>query len=292
MSKAPAMSKLAAIKSALFIPANRNDFVAKAHTRAADAIILDLEDSVVDECKQGARDNIASASAILAQQNLGVMVRINSNLDHVSADLQASVGVNVDCIVIPKAESAKHIQKIAEAISAIESSKNLDLGKTKLLAFIESPTGLQHAHEIAASSERMFALTLGTEDFSAAMNSVPEPDILFYPFQQIALAARAAGIEPLGFNCSIAEFSDLELLRKAVQQARRMGFRGACCIHPKQVNVLNQEFSPATEELEHAERVVACFEEALKQGIGAVAYKGEMIDLPVYERAKITLLQR
>lgn len=277
--------RLDALKSALFIPADRADFIAKAPTRDADAIILDLEDGVSVGNKQMARDAILSASESLAKKNIGVLVRINDDTVQAEQDLRASVNLYTHCIVIPKVETPAQINALSAQLDQLESQQGLPAGHTQILAFIESPTGLQHAFDIANASPRLMGLSLGTEDFSASLNATPNRETLYYPCQKIVFAARAAGIQPLGFAGSIADFNDMDAFANTITLSRDMGFRGACCIHPKQVAVLNSRFSASAEELADAQAIVTLFEEAQLQSKGAIAYKSQMIDAPVYARA-------
>jgi citrate lyase subunit beta / citryl-CoA lyase len=120
---------------------------------------------------------------------------------------------------------------------------------------------------------------------------LPEAEGLFLPKQLCVFAARAAGILPLGFVGTVADFRDLDAFRETIRRSRRLGFLGASVIHPSQVAILNQEFRPQTQEIDHARRVVAAYEKALAEGVGAVAVDGRMIDVPVVARAR-ELLER
>lgn len=283
------MKPLETLTSALFIPANRDDFIAKAHSRGASAIILDLEDSIAEDCKQAARENVKAASETIASQGVYVLVRINSSWRQAVRDLEASIGNHVHAIVIPKASSAEHVQAVAEVVTELEAERGMTIGHTRLLAYIESAAALKNAPAIAAASPRVFALSLGTEDFSVDIGALPNRQTLYRPCQDIVYAACAAGVQPLGFAASIAAFSDMDSFREVISLSRDMGFRGACCIHPKQVEVLNQGFLPTAPEVAHAQAIVDCFDSAVAQGLGAVAYQGEMIDAPVYARAQAVL---
>lgn len=280
--------RFSVFRSALFLPANRHDFISKAASRGADAIVLDLEDSVVPGAKEAARSGIATSVELLREQGLLVFVRINGG-ELAAMDLAACVSAGIGCVIVPKVESAAQILDIHRQLIDLESKYGVASGKTKLIAFIESPLGLLNAHAIASANKRVLGLSLGTEDFSAAVGSAATPEMLFHPCQQVLLAARAANKRPLGFIGSIADYSDIGEFRKVIKRSRLMGFRGACCIHPKQVDILNQEYSPSESELADATAVITVFEEALKAGKGAVALKGRMIDEPVYQQAKSIL---
>jgi len=276
-------------RSALFVPAHVEKFVAKAHTRGADAIILDLEDSVPLAEKASARDGVAAAAATVAAHGLDVLVRINRPWRLAVRDLEASVCAQVHTLAIPKVASGDHIAFIAEILDEIEVDKGLPVGHTRLLPFIEGLDGLANIRDIAAASPRNLGLFLGAEDFSAEVGMVPAHQGLFAPSQQVVFAARRAGILPLGFVGSIADYSDLELFRERIREARALGFVGALGIHPSQIGIMNEEFVPSAEEIAHAEGLLAVYEQALAEGRGAAAYKGKMIDAPVVARAREVL---
>lgn len=276
-------------RSALFVPAHVEKFVAKAHTRGADAIILDLEDSVPLAEKASARDGVAAAAATVAAHGLDVLVRINRPWRLAVRDLEASVCAQVHTLAIPKVASGDHIAFIAETLDEIEVDKGLPVGHTRLLPFIEGLDGLGNIRDIASASPRNVGLFLGAEDFSAEVGMVPAHQGLFAPSQQVVFAARRAGILPLGFVGSIADYSDLELFRERIREARALGFVGALGIHPSQIGIMNEEFVPSPEEVAHAEGLLAVYEQALAEGRGAAAYKGKMIDAPVVARAREVL---
>src|SRR5205085_11462339 len=144
-------------------------------------------------------------------------------------------------------------------------------------------------HEIAKASPRLVALNLGAEDFALSAGMLPEAEGLFMPKQTCVFAARAAGIMPMGFVGTVAEFHDLDGFRETVRRSRRIGFVGATVIHPSEIQILNEEFRPSAAEVEHAGRVVGAYDKALAEGVGAVTLDGKMIDVPVVERAKLLL---
>ena len=280
---------LPAWRSALFVPAHVEKFVAKAHTRGADAIILDLEDSVPLPEKASARAAVPGAAAQIAGHGLDVLVRINRPWRLAVRDLEESVCAQVHTIAVPKVASADHMAFIAETIDEIEIDKGLTPGHTRLLAFIEGVGGLAQVDAIARASSRLIGLFLGAEDFSAEVGMQPTTEGLFGPNQQIVFAARRAGILPFGFVGSIADYSDLDAFRLRIRQARALGFVGALGIHPSQVSIMNEEFVPGTEEVAHARGLLEAYEQALAEGRGAAAYKGKMIDAPVVARAREVL---
>lgn len=164
-------------------------------------------------------------------------------------------------------------------------------GATRLIASVESAAALFRIAEIARAHPRLVAVNLGAEDFALSAGMLPEAEGLFMPKQLSVFAARAAGILPLGFVGTVADFHDLDAFRETVRRSRRLGFTGASVIHPSQVAILNEEFRPRPQEVDHARRVVAAYDKALAEGVGAVTVDGKMIDVPVVARAR-ELLER
>lgn len=273
-------------RTALFIPVHIEKFVAKAHTRGADAYILDLEDSVPLEQKAEARRCVVPAAKTVSQDGADALVRINLIESLAMDDLDASIDPAVRAVVVPKVESAQQLQNFAARIDVLEQERGMELGHTAMIAMIESVDALPVLDDIAKAHPRVVAMTLGSEDFSATAGMQPLPQTLLLPNQMLAFACRRANIMPLGFPGSIADYSDLDAFRDTIVFAKQLGFVGAFCIHPKQVEVLNEVLTPTQAELEDARGLLEVFEDGLAKGKGAVEYKGKMIDLPVVERAR------
>ena len=278
-------------RSMLFVPVTAERFVNGAARRGADAIILDLEDAVAASDKDRARTLVPEAAKIVSSGGADVVVRINRPLRMTVRDLEAVIGPGVQAIALPKAESAQHVQLVAEIIDELEAERGMPIGTTKMLAMVETCSAFFRFPEIANAHPRLVALNLGAEDFATAAGMLPEAEGLFMPKQTCVFAARSAGIMPMGFVGTVADFSDLDGFRQTVRRSRRLGFVGASVIHPSQVPILNEEFRPSREEVDHASRVVAAYDKALAEGVGAVTVDGKMIDVPVVDRAK-NLLQR
>lgn len=278
-------------RSMLFIPAHVEKFVAKAHTRGADAYILDLEDSVPADAKQAARGMLAAGAAQVAQSGAAAIVRVNQPWAMTALDLEAAIGSGVAAIVLPKVNDAEYVRAAAARIDTLEAQRGIAAGHTRLIAQIEDVAALPRLDEIATSSPRLLGMILGSEDFSATAGMEPIPAALFAPNQQVQFACRRAGILPFGFPASIADYSDLDAFRATIRLARQLGFVGAFCIHPTQVAILNEEFTPSPQEIEYARGVVAAYAQALQEGRAAAEYRGKMIDPPVFARAQ-ELLRR
>ncbi len=276
-------------RSLLFVPVTAEKFVRTGADRGADGIILDLEDAVAPSQKEVARTLIADAIPQVARTGCDVLVRVNRPWRLLVRDLEAAVIPGVMALVLTKVDSAEHVCACADIVAELEAERGLPVGAMKFYLLVETAAGFFRIEAIARSHPRVVAISLGTEDFTADVGMQPDPDALFYPKQFTLFAARAAGILPMGFVGSIAGFRDQEGFRAIVRRSRRLGFMGASAIHPLQVPILNEEFGVSPEEVVRAERMVAAYDEAFAQGLGAVQFEGAMIDVPVVGRAKHVL---
>ncbi len=276
-------------RSMMFVPVNVDKFVDSAHTRGADVIILDLEDSILPKDKERARTLVAGAAPKVSRSGADVVVRVNRPWRLCLRDLEAVVSREICALMLPKTESAEHVRMVAEVLDELEAERGLPHGHTRIIAMIEGAAAFFHVHEIAAAHTRIVALTLGAEDFALSVGMVPEAEGLFYPKQQIVIAARAAGVLPLGFIGTVADYKDLEAFRATARRSRRLGFTGASVIHPSQIAILNEEFRPSADEVARARKVVAAFEQAKDGSTGAIEVDGKMVDIPVVERYRRVL---
>ena len=273
-------------RSSLYVPVNVEKYVAKAHQRGADAIILDLEDSIPVAEKAEARKLVPEAAARVAQGGADVIVRINRPLELAVRDIEAAVGPGVHALMLPKIDSASHLRLLGEVASVAEARGGVPDGATRFIPMIETAEAFPRAFEIAAGHPRNVGLTLGGEDFAMATGSLPDPDVFRYPKQHIVFAASAAGILPLGLIGTVATYSDLDGMRAVIRESRRFGFVGASAIHPAVVPLLNEGFRPGEDEVASARRVISGFEDAVRQGRASVEIDGKMVDYPVVERAR------
>jgi len=283
------MTSLPVWRSMMFVPVNVDKFVDSAHTRGADVIILDLEDSILPKDKERARTLVSGAATKVARAGADVVVRINRPWRLCLRDLEAVVSREICALMLPKTESAEHVRLVAEVLDELEAERGLPQVHTRLVPMIESAGAFFRAQEIAAAHARVVALTLGAEDFALSAGMVPEAEGLFYPTQQIVIAARAAGVLPLGFIGTVADYKDLDAFRATARRSRRLGFMGAAVIHPSQIAILNAEFRPSPEEVEQARKLVAAFAAAAGGNQGAIEVDGKMVDIPVVEGARRTL---
>ncbi|WP_018236308.1 CoA ester lyase [Ensifer sp. BR816] len=276
-------------RSMLFMPAHEARFVERAHLRRADAIILDLEDSVAPASKAAARERLPKHVALLAERGLEVIVRVNRDLSNCVADLTAATMEGVSAIMLPKVRGPDHVALVDEFLIEKEQERDLSPGSIKLINLIETPAALNVMAPIAAASDRVVALAIGTEDFSAECGFAPTFDNLFVPCQQFIFACRAARVLALGLPGSIASFEDADDFQLLASQAKAMGFDGALCVHPRQVEIVNVVFRPSAADVEFAARVVEAYNEALRSGRGATSVGGVMVDEPVAKRAQALL---
>ena len=274
-------------RSLLFVPVTARRFVDGAARRGADAIILDLEDSVAASEKERARALVPEAADIVSRGGADVVVRINRPLRLALRDIEAAIGPGVLALALPKVDGPEHVQLLAEVVDEVEAERGMAPGTTRLIAMVETAAAFFRIAEIARAHPRLCALNLGAEDFATSAGILPEAEALSMPKQMAVFAARAAGIMPLGFIGSIAEFHDLDGFRQTIRRSRRFGFIGASVIHPSQVPILNEEFRPSPNEVDHARRVLTAYDKALAEGVGAVTVDGKMIDVPVVERARL-----
>lgn len=276
-------------RSLLYVPANVPRFIESAHRRNADAIILDLEDSVPASERPHARRALQASAENVARGGADVVVRINRPWRQTILDLEAAISPRVQALALTKIDSADHVRLIAEVVTELEAERGMAVGATQFIVMIETAAAWFRMLEIASADARIAAMTLGGEDFALSVGMVPDADGLAMPKQQLAIAARAAGVMPLGFIGTVADYKDLNAFRRTVQRSARFGFLGASVIHPSQIAILNQEFSPSVAEVDSAGRIVTAYEEAQAAGRGSISVDGKMVDVPVVERAQQTL---
>lgn len=276
------------MRSLLFVPGDRPERFAKAAATGADALILDLEDSVSAERKPMARTEIAEA---LRGPALGplLLVRINPlESEHIESDLEAISGLQPTAIMLPKAEGAASITALCKKLTSARISAPI------LPIATETPRALFHLGSYAEISEKLVGLTWGAEDLPAAIGALSsrEEDGRYTPPYEIAraltlFAAHAAAVEAI--ETVFPDFRNLEGLRAYTQRAARDGFTGMMAIHPTQVEIINAAFTPNDEAIAHAQEIINAF--AANPGVGAMQINGKMIDAPHFKQAQKLLLR-
>lgn len=274
------------LRSLLYVPGSNPRFIEKAHTRSADAIIIDLEDAVAPGMKISARDALVDS---VPQAGLGggpVFVRINNTPELLFDDAEAACRAGAFGLYVPKVESAELLDKLTERLAPVEAELSRD--PMVFVPLLETPSAVLMALPIA-KADRVIAISGGAEDLATSMGAQPIPEVLSLPKQLVHLAAKAAGVQSLGLLRSIAGHTDLEGMKSAAEEARRYGFDGASCIHPSIVPVLNAAFGPSADEIAWAERVIEADEQARTEGKGAYMLGGKFIDAPIVARAQAQL---
>ena len=273
-------------RSLMYVPVNVDKYVDKAHTRGADVIQLDVEDSVPPAEKAKARTLVEAAAKKVRRAGADVVVRINRPLSLAVRDLEHSICPDVDAIACTKVDSASHIRLLDELVTALEEKRGMPVGHTQFIAMVETADAFFRIHEIVRASPRIVATCIGGEDFALDNNMQPTGEALFYPKQHMVFAANSAGIMPIGFVDSVAGFGDWDKFRKMVRRSRDFGFMGAGCIHPGQVTIVNEEYTPTNDEVEYARKLVKLDQEAAASGRGSWSLDGKMIDIPIIVRAQ------
>ncbi|MDA8125948.1 MAG: CoA ester lyase [Deltaproteobacteria bacterium] len=268
-------------RSRIYLPGNRPRVIQKGTLLGADVVILDLEDSVAPDEKDAARILVTNAIKSVNFGAAEVMVRINPLTTCGREDLAAVLPVEPDAIVVPKSENREGVQVVERAI--LESK----LGKrVAILPLIESAKGILNAYDIASASTLVEAITFGGEDFTKDIGATRtrEGQEIFVGRSLLVIAAKAAGVQAL--DTVFSDFNDMEGLRKDTLAVKQMGFDGRAAIHPSQIEVIHEVFTPTEKEIQAAVNVIRAAEIARKKGSGVAVVKGKMIDKPVIERAE------
>lgn len=266
------------LRSLLYVPAHSARFVAKAHERGADAIVLDLEDAVPEADKDAARAGLATAVPSVGRNGAAVFVRINSG-PRQRDDALAACRAGAAGVMVPKVQSSAALDALAGTLRAEEAT--LARPAMSFLALVETPGALLDARLIAAN-HRVIGLLLGSEDLATELGATPTPEVLRHPKLLLHYAAKAEGKLSFGLLQSSADYTNLDALTAAATEAKAHGFDGATCVHPSVVAILNTGFSPSDAERLWAERVVATAAEKP----GAFQLDGNMVDTPIIARAR------
>ncbi|WP_298765327.1 citrate (pro-3S)-lyase subunit beta [uncultured Alloprevotella sp.] len=276
-------------RTMMFVPGNNPGMMQDAFIYGPDSIMLDLEDSVTMAEKDAARLLVYNALKTIDYGNTEMVVRINPlNTAYGKKDVEAVVKAGVHVIRMPKTETAEEVREVEREIERVEKEIGC-LGRTRIMAAIESTLGIVNAYEIAVASERMMGIALGAEDYCANLKTQrsPEGTELLFARQQIVVAARAAGIDAL--DTVYSNLNDMETFRKEVELIKQLGFDGKSIINPRQIEIVNEVFAPTEKAIEKAKTIIAAIKEAEKRGSGVIAVNGKMVDRPVVIRAQRTI---
>lgn len=271
-------------RSMLYVPANVPRFVAKAPGAGADAVVLDVEDSVPHDRKAEARAALADAVPAARAGGSDVLVRVNRPLRLAVPDIEAAVAAGADGILLTKVVGAEHVALAAEILAEAPHPM-------RMIPMPETAAAALKLGEIARASPLVVGLLIGAEDLAMDCNADSEGELLGMVKRQMVLAAYAAGVAPFGTLGTVADFRDVEKVRDLVARSKRSGFLGATCIHPSLVPVLNEGFSPSAAEVDLARRQLAAAAEAAREGRGSFTVEGKMVDEPILIRARRILHQ-
>lgn len=276
-------------RSRLYLPGDQPKLFLNASIHNPDGLILDLEDSVSPKVKDETRILVRNALRAVEFKDSERMVRINQ-LPLGLEDLEEIVPYGVHLILVPKVEEADQLkiidEKIDEIFKSMDDKQREELGEIFLMPIIESAKGILNANSIAGVSERNVALAIGLEDYTADIGAerTKEGKESVFARQMLVNAAKANGI--LAIDTVYSDVLDMEGLRDSVLEAKSFGFDGKGCIHPRQIRVVHQAFSPTEKELKKAMKIVSAADRAEKEGLGVVSIGSKMVDPPIIKRAE------
>lgn len=276
-------------RTMMFVPGNNPGMMADAHIYGPDSIMLDLEDSVTMAEKDTARLLVYNALKSVDYGTTEMVVRINPlNTPYGKKDIEAVVKAGVDVIRMPKTETAEEVKEVEREIERVEEELGC-VGRTQIMAAIESTLGVVNAYAIATASPRMMGIALGAEDYCANLKAqrTPGGDELRLARETIVVAARAAGIDAL--DTVYSNLNDMETFRAEVEFIKTLGFDGKSIINPRQIEVVNEVFAPKEKEITKARAIIAAIKEAEAKGSGVISLNGKMVDRPVVIRAQRTI---
>ena len=276
-------------RTMMFVPGNNPGMMQDAFIYGPDSIMLDLEDSVTLAEKDTARLWVYNALRTVDYGNIEMVVRINPlSTPYGRKDVEAVVKAGVDVVRMPKTETADEVREVEAAIEKVETELGC-VGRTKIMAAIESALGVVNAYAIATASKRMMGIALGAEDYCANLKTqrTPEGTELLLARQTIVVAARAAGIDCI--DTVFSNLNDMDAFRREVETIKKLGFDGKSIINPRQIEIVNEVFTPSQKDIDKAVAIVGALHEAARRGSGVIALNGKMIDKPVVIRAQHTI---
>ena len=277
-------------RALLYMPGDDRRKIEKATTLGVDSICMDMEDGVAANKKVEARAIIAQAMKELDFGRSERCIRINSIGSGLEKrDLVAALATNPDSIVVPKIETADQVRWVSDHIESYELSSNLNIGSIRLLIGVETAKGILNLKEIAGADKRLEAIIFGAEDYAASVGATRTKEGTEVLYARSAVVTACAANDLQAIDMVYIDFRDLEGLRLEAGQGAGLGFSGKQIIHPNQVVPVQEAFTPADEAIEYARRVVESFEASQKEGKGAYALDGKMIDMPLLRNAQKVL---
>ena len=279
MIRRPKPERFRLRRTMMFMNAQKPGLIKDAYIYGCDSIMLDLEDAVAENQKDSARFSLYHALTTIDYGSTEVIVRINGlDTPHWQEDIR-----------VAKCESAKDVHVVEAAVEAAEKEFGVEVGRTLLMAALESPKGILNAYEICSASDRMFGVAISGGDFRKCMQTKFSPDgvDMLAARGQMLLAARAAGIQC--FDTVFTDLDDNEGFKAEVLQNKAMGFDGKSLINPKQIRLVHEVFAPTEKEVKQAEAIVRAYKEQSAAGVGVFTVNGKMIDIAFIPGAERTL---
>ena len=277
-------------RALLYMPGDDRRKIEKATKLGVDSICMDMEDGVAANKKAEARAVIAQAMKELDFGDSEVCIRINSIGSGLEKrDLAAALATEPNAIVIPKIETAEQVSWVSERIEIYELTSRLNIGSIRLLIGVETAKGILNLKEIAEADRRLEAIIFGAEDYPASVGATRTKEATEVLYARSAVVTACAANDLQAIDMVYIDFRDLDGLRVEAQQGAGLGFSGKQVIHPNQVVPVQEAFTPSAEAIEYAKRIVESFEASQKEGKGAYALDGKMIDMPLLKNAQKVL---
>lgn len=273
-------------RTMMFVPGSNPAMLRDAPLYGADSIMFDLEDAVSLKEKDSARLLVHNALKTIDFSEIETVVRINALEDGGDQDVEAVVTAGVNVVRLPKTERAGDIVEVAKVITAVEEKYGIEVGRTKMMAAIESAEGVMNAREIALASDRLIGIALGAEDYVTNMKTRRYADgqELFFARSMILHAARIAGIAAI--DTVYSDVENTEGFQAEVSLIKQLGFDGKSVINPRQIPLVNAIYAPTEKEIQNAKEVIWGIREAEAKGSGVISVNGKMVDKPIVERAE------
>ena len=277
-------------RALLYMPGDDRRKIEKATTLGVDCVCMDMEDGVAITQKTEARAVIAEAMKELDFGRSERCIRINSVGSGLEKyDLAAAVATNPEAVVVPKVETAQQVRAISEYIEIYERSSRMPVGTIRMLVGVETAKGILNIKDIAESDRRLEAIIFGAEDYAASIGATRTKEAMEVLYARSAVITACAAHDLQAIDMVYIDFRDVDGLRLEAKQAAGLGFSGKQIIHPNQVAPVQEAFTPSPEAIEYAQRVIEAFITSQKEGKGAFALDGKMIDMPLLKNAQKVL---
>ena len=277
-------------RALLYMPGDDRRKIEKSTTLGVDSICMDMEDGTAVNKKAEARAVIAQAMKELDFGDSERCIRVNSiGSGFEKNDLASALATRPDSIVVPKIETPEQVRWVSKQIETFELSNKLNIGSIRLLIGVETAKGILNLKEIAESDKRLEAIIFGGEDYAASVGAVRTKSATELLYARQATVAACAANDLQAIDIVFIDFKDTDGLRAEAQEGAGFGFSGKQIIHPNQVQVTQEAFTPSDEAIVYAKRVVESFELSQKEGKGAFALDGKMIDMPLLKNAQKVL---